>query len=97
MRRFAKPLYGLTPVPRVRIPPSPPRSLDCGESWPFFLRNTRKLPVFRDIRKQTGLERTDCSTAKAVTVSAFLWKAHAQSGFKHGIRRQCDHKQVFGP
>ena len=24
MRRFAKPLYGLTPVPRVRIPPSPP-------------------------------------------------------------------------
>ena len=41
MRRFAKPLYGLTPVPRVRIPPSPPvlRSqsltpllhlLDCG-------------------------------------------------------------------
>ena len=26
MRRFAKPLYGLTPVPRVRIPPSPPDS-----------------------------------------------------------------------
>src|ERR1041385_1195105 len=24
MRRFAKPLYGLKPVPRVRIPPSPP-------------------------------------------------------------------------
>ena len=24
MRRFAKPLYGLTPVPGVRIPPSPP-------------------------------------------------------------------------
>jgi hypothetical protein len=23
-RCFAKPLYGLTPVPRVRIPPSPP-------------------------------------------------------------------------
>ena len=27
MRRFAKPLYGLTPVPRVRIPPSPPDPL----------------------------------------------------------------------
>src|SRR5258708_3167672 len=27
MRRFAKPLYGLTPVPRVRIPPSPPSVL----------------------------------------------------------------------
>src|ERR1700751_1940041 len=24
MRRGAKPLYGLTPVPRVRVPPSPP-------------------------------------------------------------------------
>ena len=31
MRRFAKPLYGLTPVPRVRIPPSPPYSLDYRE------------------------------------------------------------------
>jgi len=28
---IAKPLYGLTPVPRVRIPPSPPDSLDCRE------------------------------------------------------------------
>jgi hypothetical protein len=28
MRRFAKPLYGLTPVPRVRIPPSPPDFLE---------------------------------------------------------------------
>jgi hypothetical protein len=28
MRRFAKPLYGLTPVPRVRIPPSPPDVLN---------------------------------------------------------------------
>jgi hypothetical protein len=26
---FAKPLYGLTPVPRVRIPPSPPLLLIC--------------------------------------------------------------------
>src|ERR1017187_6506721 len=34
MRRFAKPVYGLTPVPRVRIPPSPPRSLDCREIRP---------------------------------------------------------------
>ena len=31
MRRFAKPLYGLTPVPRVRIPPSPPDRLSCKE------------------------------------------------------------------
>jgi enediyne biosynthesis protein E4 len=32
MRRFAKPLYGLTPVPRVRIPPSPPASF-AGATW----------------------------------------------------------------
>ena len=34
MRRFAKPLYGLIPVPRVRIPPSPPASLKCTETAP---------------------------------------------------------------
>src|SRR5450755_310619 len=32
MRRFAKPLYGLTPVPRVRIPPSPPDFLPNSSS-----------------------------------------------------------------
>ena len=31
MRRFAKPLYWLIPVPRVRIPPSPPDSLGFRE------------------------------------------------------------------
>ncbi len=29
MRRFAKPLYWLIPVPRVRIPPSPPAFSFC--------------------------------------------------------------------
>src|ERR1700675_1536520 len=29
MRRFAKPLYWLIPVPRVRIPPSPPAFIFC--------------------------------------------------------------------
>jgi hypothetical protein len=33
-REIAKPLYGLTPVPRVRIPPSPPRSQDYKEFVP---------------------------------------------------------------
>jgi hypothetical protein len=34
-RFFAKPLYGLKPVPGVRIPPSPPDSVCCSavESW----------------------------------------------------------------
>src|ERR1700686_2968742 len=35
MRRFAKPLYGLIPVPRVRIPPSPPD--------PYFLLFAARL------------------------------------------------------
>jgi hypothetical protein len=33
VKTIAKPLYGLTPVPRVRIPPSPPyfqNPLDMG-------------------------------------------------------------------
>jgi hypothetical protein len=30
---------------------------------------------------------------KSVTVPAFLWTAHAQSGFREDIRRmKCDHK-----
>jgi hypothetical protein len=33
-RVIAKPLYGLTPVPRVRIPPSPPFSLNSREISP---------------------------------------------------------------
>jgi hypothetical protein len=43
MRRFAKPLYGLTPVPRVRIPPSPPvpfASMSCEHSQ--RVRDARK-------------------------------------------------------
>ena len=41
-------LTGFRPVPRVRILPAPPRSLHCRESRPFYLRNTRKLPVICD-------------------------------------------------
>jgi hypothetical protein len=95
---FAKPLYGLTPVPRVRIPPSPPRSLDRRESRPFFLRNTQKMPVFRDYSQtnrtaENGPHSTECSQRPG-----FLRKAHAQSGFRYGIRRmQCDQKPWMRP
>jgi hypothetical protein len=35
----------------------------------------------------------DCPKGKRAPVPAFLWGAHAQSGFKEGTRRmQCDHK-----
>jgi hypothetical protein len=36
MGDFAKPLHGLTPVPRDRIPPSSPASLNCRDIPPAF-------------------------------------------------------------
>jgi hypothetical protein len=64
MRRFAKPLYGLTPVPRVRIPPSPPASLNCREIPPPFPRNARNMPRISrlfahkpDCRERTARQR----------------------------------------
>ena len=59
---IAKPLYGLTPVPRVRIPPSPPDSLDCREILLFFLRKCEKSPDFCDSFLQTGPEKAACQT-----------------------------------
>jgi len=52
---------------------------------------------FAIIPQQNTLRRTDCSAANGVTVPAFLRRAHAQSGFKEGIRRmQCDQKLGIG-
>src|ERR1700751_3405912 len=64
MRRFAKPLYGLTPVPRVQIPPSPPDSLDYRE-FPTFIPQkfanfghfSRFLPAKPDCRERTASQR----------------------------------------
>jgi hypothetical protein len=86
------------PVPRVRILRPPPCSLKCREIPLALSRNTRIMPAFRDYPRQTGLQRTDCSAAKAVTVLAFLRKAHVQSGFKRAIRRmECDQKPGIRP
>jgi len=43
---FAKPLYGLTPVPRVRIPPSPP-----------FIKFPCEAMTFSRLFEQTQIER----------------------------------------
>jgi hypothetical protein len=92
-QRIAKPLYGLTPVPRVRIHPSPPRSLAAENFRSFASRNTRTTPVFRDYPQtnrtaENGLLGFECSN-----VVAFLRKANAQSGFEEDRRRtQCDQK-----
>jgi hypothetical protein len=45
-----------------------------------------------------GLEGTDCSAVKGVTVLAFLLRALVHSGFKQSIRRMlCDHKPGIPP
>ena len=50
-------------------------------------------PYFAILPRQTGLERTDYSAVKGVTIPAFLWRVPVQSGFEEDIRRmQCDHK-----
>jgi len=98
MRRFAKPLYGLTPVPRVRIPPSPPRSLDCREIPLASRRNTRIMPVFRDLWQTNRTAENGLISGKGATVLAFLWRAQAQSGFNASIRRmQCDQRPASRP
>ena len=98
MRRFAKPLYGLTPVPRVRIPPSPPRSLDCREIPLASRRNTRIMPVFRDLWQTNRTAENGLISGKGATVLTFLWRAQAQSGFNASIRRmQCDQRPASRP
>ena len=59
MRRFAKPLYGLTPVPRVRIPPSPPLPL---------LSSTCKLviPTLIPSRWRITSEPPKCNLTKRI-------------------------------
>jgi hypothetical protein len=65
----------------------------------FISRKKRETcPYFAIIPGQTGLQRTDCSVENEVTVLAFLRRAHAQSGFKEGLRRmQCDQKPGIQP
>jgi len=81
-------------VQRVRIPVPPPASLKCREiPLPFPLEIRERCPFFAIVLQQTGLQRPDCSGEIGVTVPAFLWRAHAQSGFTESVRRmQCDQK-----
>jgi hypothetical protein len=62
---FAKPLYGLTPVPRVRIPASPPASLNCREFPPPLIQKYAKharisqyFVLKPDCREWTAQQRT---------------------------------------
>jgi hypothetical protein len=80
-------------VARVRIPPSPPYSLGCRETWLYSSENRSKTPQFCDARLETGLERVSFFIAVRQHCGLFLWRADKQSGFIASIRRmQCDHK-----
>jgi hypothetical protein len=64
----------------------------------IFPKMRETYPHFAILLRQTGLERTDNSAVKGVTVPAFLRRAHVQSGFKEGVSRtQCDHKSRIRP
>jgi len=57
-----------------------------------------QCPYFAIIPRQTGLRRTDSSASNAVVAQAFLWRAHARSGFKVRVRRrQCDQRPGIRP
>jgi len=54
------------------------------------------MPVFCNISSASGLERTDCPGSNGVNLPAFLWTAHAQSGFSDfNGRMQRDHKAMM--
>ena len=79
MRRFAKPLYGLTPVPRVRIPPSPPDVLSpvpIVVYLAFFLFSITSIAVSRHpercILGAYSRDRSNCCIADATSQSAVL-------------------------
>src|ERR1700682_4618471 len=96
MRRFAKPLYWLIPVPRVRIPPSPPASLDRSETATPFAAKYAKMPVFCNISSAKRTGENGLPGIKGVNLPAFLWTAHAQSGFSDfNGRMQRDHKPMM--
>ena len=77
---------------QIRITLPPPASPNRREIPLAFSPKIRKTcPLFAIFAQQHGLERTDCWGSHGLNVRAFLWMAHAKSGFKDRIRRmQCD-------
>jgi hypothetical protein len=56
------------------------------------------MPIFRDYSQTNRTAENGLFGSEAVTVPAFLWRAHVQSGFEGGIRRkQCDHNPGIRP
>src|ERR1700704_2147532 len=80
----------------VRIPLSPPHSLDCREIRLRCSENPAKSPQFLNFCSQIGLEKVSRFTPLASFHALFLWRADTQSGFNDSIRRmRCDHKPMI--
>ena len=52
-----------------------------------LLRNTRTVPDFRDISSRTWTGENALLGSEGDTVLVSLWRLHAQSGFREGLRR----------
>ena len=94
--KIAKPLYGLTPVPRVRIPPSPPCSLDCREIAHRLVRKYAKDAFFRD----NSSAKRDCGEPdqrRQLPLSRLFSAGHISSPVSKLClkRMQCDHKSMM--
>ena len=68
---------------------SPPRSLDCREIPPFYLRNTRTMPAFRDYSPETGLQRTDCALRRP-PLSGLFSGGHMRSPVSRRALGECN-------
>jgi hypothetical protein len=90
--------YEFKKVTRVRIPISPPRSLNCGEIQRLFIRNTQKMPVFRDYSQANRTAENGLVGSEAAVFPAFLQRAIVQSGFNNRMG-ECNAIRTweFGP
>jgi hypothetical protein len=85
-------------VPRVRIPPSPPYSLDRRETPPNCSRNRKKSPKFRDSHPQTGLEKATRQTECGNFGEFFSGQQKRSPVSTRTLgRMQCDHKSTMRP
>jgi hypothetical protein len=61
----------------------------------LFPRIPQKMPVFRDFSSLKWTAENGLLGIKRVSIPAFLWTPHRQSGFADILRRtQCDHKSI---
>jgi hypothetical protein len=90
--------YEFKKVTTVRTPISPPSVLTAFKSRPFCAEIPGTMPVFRDCEQAYRTAENGLFDSEGRAAVAFLRRANAQSGFKHGIRRmQRDHKPGFRP